>query len=326
MKALVTGGTGFVGSHLVEFLLQEGFDVSVLTRKSSNLKWIEGLNVTIYDCGFFNREGLLEAVKNKDYIFHVAGLVRAKSSDEFYRGNVQTTKNLIETILEASPAIKRLLVVSSFAANGPAKDEKGAKENESPNPITHYGKSKLEEEKLVKQYFNELPITIIRPPAVYGPRDTDIYLVFKAYQSGLMTFVGFDKKLVSLVHVKDLVRGIYFAATSEKSVGETYCIGSDKFYTWEEVAEILKNVFGKKALKIRLPHWFVYLSGAVSQFFSIFKRRPSTFNFEKAKDFVQKYQICDISKAKNELGYKPEITLEEGLKETIEWYKEENWL
>ncbi len=326
LKALVTGGAGFVGSHLTELLLREGFEVSVLTRKSSDIKWFEGLDVKIYDCGFFDGEGLREAVKDKDYVFHVAGVVRAKNSEDFYNGNVQTTKNLIEALLDVNPNLRRLLVVSSFAANGPAENSSGAKEEDTPNPITHYGKSKLEEEKLVRNYMDKLPITIVRPPAVYGPRDTDIYLVFKAYKSGLMTFVGFDKKLVSLVHVKDLVRGIYLAAISEKSIGETYCIGSDKFYTWEEVAEVLKNVFGKKALKIRLPHWLVYVSGAVSQFFSIFKKRPSTFNFEKAKDFVQKYQICDISKAEKELGYKPEISLEEGIKETIDWYREVNWL
>ena len=324
--ALVTGATGFVGSHLVDYLLSKNFKVNVLIRKTSDRKWIEGKDVQIYDSGFFDVKGLKEGVKDVDYVFHVAGLVRAKTSEEFYKGNVATTKNLIEAIIDVNPNIKRLLVVSSFAANGPAKSEQGAKEDEEPKPITHYGKSKLEEEKLVKSYMDKLPITIVRPPAVYGPRDTDIYLIFKSYKSGLMTFVGFDKKLVSLVHVKDLVRGIYLAATSEKSIGETYCIGSSKYYTWEEVAEVMKKVFGKSALKVHLPHSLVYVSGAISQLFSIFKKRPSTFNFEKAKDFVQKYQICDISKAKMDLNYESQISLEDGIKETVDWYKRMKWL
>ncbi len=326
LKALVTGGTGFVGSHLVELLLERGFNVTVLIRKTSNKRWLEGLDVSFAENGFEDKEALKEVVRNVDYVFHVAGIVRAKNSKEFYKGNVETTKNLIEAIIETNNNLRRLLVVSSFAANGPAKSSEGAKEEETPQPITHYGKSKLEEEKLVHEYMEKLPITIVRPPAVYGPRDTDIYLIFKAYNSGLMTFVGFDKKLVSLVHVKDLVSGIYLAATSEVSIGKTYCIGSEKFYTWEEVADILKKVFGKGAFRIRLPHWLVYVAGAVSQFFSIFKSRPSTFNFEKAKDFVSKYQICDISKAKNELGYQPRISLEEGIKETVGWYREMKWL
>jgi dihydroflavonol-4-reductase len=325
-SALVTGATGFVGSHLVEFLLDKGFNVKVLIRKSSDRKWLVGKDVEYIDSGFFDKAGLRNAVKDVDYVFHVAGLVRAKTSEEFYKGNLETTRNLIEAILEVNPNLKRLLVVSSFAANGPAKSESGAKEEEEPNPITHYGKSKLEEERLVKSYMDKLPITIVRPPAVYGPRDTDIYLVFKSYKAGLMTFVGFNKKLVSLVHVKDLVRGIYLAAISEKSVGETYCIGSSKFYTWEEIADVMKQVFGKGAIKLRLPHSLVYISGAVSQFFSIFKKRPSTFNFEKAKDFVQKYQICDVSKAKRDLNYESEISLEEGIKETVDWYKLMKWL
>ena len=325
-SALVTGATGFVGSHLVEYLLSKNFNVKVLVRKSSDRKWLEGKKVQYFDSGFFDKTGLRNAVKDVDFVFHVAGLVRAKTSEEFYKGNVETTKNLIEAILDVNPNLKRLLVVSSFAANGPAKSENGAKEEEEPHPITHYGKSKLEEEKLVKSYMDKLPITIVRPPAVYGPRDTDIFLVFKSYKAGLMTFVGFDKKLVSLVHVKDLVRGIYLAATSEKSIGGIYCIGSSKFYSWEEIAEVMKKVFGKGALKIRLPHSLVYASGAVSQFFSIFKKRPSTFNFEKAKDFVQTYQICNVTKAKKELGYESQISLEDGIKETVDWYKRMKWL
>lgn len=324
--ALVTGASGFVGSHLVDLLLEKNFDVRALVRKTSSLKWLEGKNVEIHDCGFFDEEGLKKAVEGVDYVFHVAGVVRAKTPKEFYKGNVETTQNLINAILDVNPKLKRLLVVSSFAANGPAKDASGAKEDDEPHPISQYGKSKLEEEKLVKKYFDKLPITIVRPPAVYGERETDIYLVFKSFQKGLMTIVGFDEKLVSLVHAVDLVNGIYLAATSDNSIGETYYVGSEKFYTWDEVADAMAKAFGKNAVRIRIPHFLVYVSGAISQFFSYFSKRPATFNFEKAREFVQKYQICDTSKAVKELGYRQNISLESGIKRTVDWYKEMNWL
>ena len=324
--ALVTGASGFVGSHLVDLLLDKGWNVRVLVRKTSSLKWLEGKNIEIYDCGFFDYEELKKAVSGVDYVFHVAGVVRAKTPKQFYRGNVETTKNLINAILEVNTDIKRLLVVSSFAANGPAKDETGAKENDEPHPISQYGKSKLEEEKLVKQYFDKIPITIVRPPAVYGERETDIYIFFKTFKSGLMTMVGFDKKLVSLVHAEDLVNGIFLAATNEKSIGETYYVGSEKFYTWDEIGDATAKAFGKDAFRIRIPHIIVYIIGAIAQFFSLFSKRPATFNFEKAREFVQKYQICDTTKAVKELGYHQNVSLESGIKRTVEWYKEMKWL
>ncbi len=324
--ALVTGASGFVGSHLVDLLLDKGWNVRVLVRKTSSLKWLEGKNIEIHDCGFFDYEELKKAVSGVDYVFHVAGVVRAKTPKQFYRGNVETTKNLINAILEVNTDIKRLLVVSSFAANGPAKDETGAKENDEPHPISQYGKSKLEEEKLVKQYFDKIPITIVRPPAVYGERETDIYIFFKTFKSGLMTMVGFDKKLVSLVHAEDLVNGIFLAATNEKSIGETYYVGSEKFYTWDEIGDATAKAFGKDAFRIRIPHIIVYIIGAIAQFFSLFSKRPATFNFEKAREFVQKYQICDTTKAVKELGYHQNVSLESGIKRTVEWYKEMKWL
>jgi nucleoside-diphosphate-sugar epimerase len=324
--ALVTGASGFVGSHLADLLLEKGFEVRALVRKTSSLKWLEGKNIEIHDCGFFDPEGLREAVKGVDYVFHVAGVVRAKTPKEFYRGNVETTKNLLEAILEVNPNLERLLVVSSFAANGPAKDETGAKEDDEPHPISQYGKSKLEEEKLVKKYYDKLSITIVRPPAVYGERETDIYLFFKTFKSGLMTMVGFDKKLVSLVHAVDLVEGIFLAATNENSKSEIYYVGSEKFYTWDEIGDATAKAFGKDALRIKIPHFIVYIIGAIAQFFSLFSKRPATFNFEKAREFVQKYQICDTSKAVRELGYRQKISLESGIKRTVDWYKEMKWL
>lgn len=326
MVSVVTGGTGFVGSHLVDLLLEKGHTVKCIVRKTSNLRWLEGKPVEIIDSGLYDKEKLKEVLKDTDYLFHVAGVVKAKKWEDYYNGNVTPAKNLLEVLIEVNPQIKRVIVVSSQTVSGPAKDGKPVTEEMEPKPITRYGKSKLEEEKLVLSFKEKLPITIVRPPAVYGERDTEIYLFFKTYKQGLMTKVGFDKKLVSIINVKDLVRGIFMAATSPKAEGEIYFITSKEFYDWDQIGDVTAKAFGKKALKISLPHFLVYGVAVIAEFFSLFSSKAATFNIEKARDFVQRYWICSPEKAKRDFGFVQEISLEEGIKQTIDWYKREKWL
>lgn len=326
LVSVVTGGTGFVGSHLVDLLIAKGHKVKVIARSTSSKKWLEGKDIEIADCGLFDKEKLVQVVKDADYVFHVAGVVKAKEWEYYLKGNVETTKNILDAVSEGNPSIKKVVVVSSFTAAGPSTKEKAVNEDSPLNPITRYGKSKKAQEELVHKYMDKLPITICRPPAVFGERDTEIYLVFRTYLQGLMTMVGFDEKKVSLIHVTDLVNGLYLAAISEKSVGQTYFISSDEFYTWPQVADAIKQATGKNALRLRLPHFLVYTVAVFAEFFSMFSSKAATFNIEKARDFVQPFWTCDISKAKRELGFKQEISLEEGMKRTIDWYKQNKWL
>lgn len=324
--SVVTGATGFVGSHLVDYLIEQGHEVRCIVRKSSDLKWLKNKDVKIFNCGLTDKEELSNVIKDSDYIFHVAGVVKSKTKDGYFKGNVEPTRNILDVCLKDNPQIKRIIIVSSLTACGPSKIGEPCNEKTKENPITTYGQSKFMQEQLSKSYFDKLPITIVRPPAVYGPRDTEIYLVFKTFQKGLMTLVGFNKKELSLVHVSDLVKGIYLAAVNENSIGKTYFISSDEITNWEIVSNILEKTLNKKAIKVRIPHPIVYSIAAIAQFFSIFSKKPATFNLEKAKDFVQEAWTCDISKAKNELGFQPSFSTESGLRQTIEWYKSENWL
>lgn len=324
--SVVTGASGFVGSHMVDYLLSKGHEVRCLIRKTSSTKWLKGKDVKIFNSGLSDKDGIAEAIKDADYIYHIAGIVKSKTHDGYFKGNVEPTRNILDVCLKVNPNIKRILILSSLTACGPTTIGKPVDEKTAENPITTYGESKFMEEQLAKSYFDKLPITIVRPPAVYGPRDTEIYLVFKTFQKGLMILVGFNKKELSLVHVSDLVHGIYLASINEKSKGNTYFISSDEITDWEKVAEILEEVFNKKALKIRLPHAVVYLIAAIAQFFALFSKKPATFNLEKARDFVQEAWTCSISKAKSELDFKPSVSIEAGLRQTIEWYKSEKWL
>ncbi|MGE5848048.1 MAG: NAD-dependent epimerase/dehydratase family protein [Ignavibacteria bacterium] len=323
--SVVTGASGFVGSHLVDLLLKKGHSVKCVTRKTSKLTWLEGKNIQIYDCGLNNKEELRRAFERADYIFHIAGVVKSKYKEGYFKGNVDTTQILLDAALD-NKTLKKFVVVSSLTAAGPAVNGKPVDETTECRPITTYGRSKLAQEELTKSYRDKIPVTICRAPAIYGERDTEILIFFKTFNKGLMTTIGFNTKSLSLLHVKDLVNGLYLSAVSEKSAGETYFISSEKFYTWEEVGHITEKVLGKKPLKIKVPHFAVYSIASIAEFFSIFSSKAATLNIEKAKDITQCDWICDTNKAIKDLGYRQEISLEEGIKSTIGWYREMRWI
>ncbi len=324
--AVVTGGTGFVGSHLVDLLIEKGFTVKCITRKTSNLRWLEGKSVEIYDCGLFDKEKLKIVLKGADYIYHVAGVVKSKKPEGYFTGNVETTKNLLNAAVETESNLKRFVVISSQTATGPSLDGIPVNEETTCRPITTYGKSKVEEEKLAKRYFDKIPITICRAPAVYGERDTEILIYFKTFNKGITTRIGFDKKTVSLIHALDLVDGIYKSSIEDKAKGETYFISSEKFYTWEEIGKVTSHVLNKNPLTIKFPHFLVFTIATFAQFFSFFSNKAATLNIEKARDITQKNWICDTSKAMKDFGYKQNISLEEGIKRTCDWYIKMKWI
>ncbi len=324
--AVVTGANGFVGSHLVDLLLSRQYQVRCITREKSDLKWLTGKDVEIYNCGLFDKEGLRKAIKDAEYIFHVAGVVKSKNAEGYFRGNVDTTKYLLDIATEFSENIKKFVVVSSQTVAGPSLNEKPVVENDKPNPITTYGRSKLAEEELAKNYMDKFPITICRAPAVYGERDTEIFIFFQTFSKGLFTTIGFDRKLISLIHVNDLVRGFLLAAENKIADGQTYFISSEKFYTWEEVGEVTKRVMKKKPLHVKVPHSVVYTLATIAQFFALFSSKPATLNIEKARDITRHAWICSTEKAIKELNYHQEISIEEGIKRTVDWYKEKKWL
>jgi nucleoside-diphosphate-sugar epimerase len=141
-----------------------------------------------------------------------------------------------------------------------------------------------------------------------------------------MTTIGFDKKLISLIYVKDLVKGFMLAAESDKSAGQTYFISSEKYYTWDEIGDITAKVLGKNPLKIKVPHSIVYTIAAVAQIMAMFSSKPATLNIEKSRDLTRNAWICDTGKAIQELNYHQTISIEEGIKRTCEWYKKQGWL
>lgn len=324
--SLVTGSTGFVGSHLVDRLLALNHKTRVILRKESKLKWIDKTKIEIFYCDYEDIECLKKAVNGVDYTFHVAGVIKSKTKDGYYKGNVEVTKNLLQAVAEENKSLEKFVFVSSQAAAGPSADGIPKTEEMECNPVTSYGRSKLLAEKEVKKFENIIPYTIVRPSAVYGPRDPEVLLFFQTLKKGIQPLVGFDEKYVSLVYVDDLIDGILLAAFSGKSTNQTYFISSEKGYSWSEIGDLSSKILGLNLLKLKIPHSVVYLVAAISQFLSHFKKDATILNLEKAREMVQKSWVCSVEKAKNELGYSQKTELEEGIRKTINWYKDAGWL
>ena len=325
-KALVTGANGFVGSHLVEALLKKGYEVVCLVRNKSDLRFLSGLNLE-YKCGdVTDADSLREPLKGVDFIFHVAGITRAKNREEYFKVNASGTKNLVQACFETNPDVKRFIYVSSQTAAGPGKDLHPIDENAKCEPINNYGKSKLEGEKEVLNFQDKLPVTIIRPPAVYGPRDKDILYFFQMINKGIIPSFGLKESYLSLVYVKDLVQGLILAAESKKSSGQIYFLTDGKTYSWSEAFGIVRDSLGVKAIRLRIPKSLLVTFAFFSEAFTRLLGKTPLLHLGRAKELCQRFWLSDISKAKTDLGFLPEYDLEKGALETANWYKENKWL
>ena len=332
MKAYVTGGTGFIGSHLVEQLVDQGYHVTCLIRKTSNLRWLNHLltakspQVELVIGDLHDSDVLAQHVRDADLVFHLAGLTKAPDAATYDRVNAGGTERLIEACLGARTNLDRFVYCSSLAAVGPSCDATPNTEDVTPQPLTDYGSSKLKGEMVVREYADRLPITIIRPPAVYGPRDTDIFLFFQMINRGVMPILGDADKLLSLVHVKDLVAGIYMAAVSERAIGETYFLTDGDIHTWMEIERIIADALEKYTFRVKVPFFLLDFLSIVTEAAAKITRQTPTLNRQKVRDLKQRSWICDSTKAQKELGYRPTYFLEKGIQETADWYQANGWL
>ncbi|RMF59491.1 MAG: NAD-dependent epimerase/dehydratase family protein [Bacteroidetes bacterium] len=323
--AFVTGGTGFVGSHLVEELKRRGYgEVRCLVR--SRLKWLDGLDIVPVEGGLDDEDALREGVRGVDYVYHVAGLTRATAWEAFEEANVRGTLRLLDAVRAVNPNVKRVLVTSSLAAVGEA-DVPVADETTPLRPISQYGKSKALMEERLAPYHADLPLVVVRPPAVYGPREADIFTFFKTVDRGLCPIVGeAHRPDLSLVHVRDLVRGMVDAAEHEATPGQTYFLGSEEHYSWAQIRDATMAALGKKALTVPIPGALVEVVGAVAEGVGRLLGTYPPLNREKAREIRRACKMCAVDKARAHFGYRQTIPLEDGLRETIAWYRSAGWL
>jgi dihydroflavonol-4-reductase len=325
-KTLVTGGTGFVGSHLVERLLEGGKTVRCLVRQSSSLKYLTDPRIEFVYGGLDAATDWDEAFADIDTVYHVAGLTFARKAQDYFTVNHQGTEAIVAAALTHRDRLKKFVHVSSLAAIGPGAKDRPVNEETLPAPITPYGRSKLMGEEVVLAVAELLPVTIVRPPAVYGPRDYAIYELFKSIAKGLSPSIGKYDKQLSLVHVSDLVDGIILAGETGKASGRTYFISSDEVYSYNALVGTLARIFNRRVRSFAIPRSLAYGVAAVAELGSVITRKPPVLNRDKVTELSQACWGCSIERAKGELGYNPRIPIEDGLRETIQWYKTEGWM
>ncbi len=330
MSALVTGATGFIGSHLVPNLLEKGYKVRCLVRGTSALAKLDGLDVELFPGDLSDCRSLGRAVRGVDYVFHLAGLTKTAKSHEFYDVNARGTENLVEAAARENPGIRKFVYLSSHAAAGPSLNGLALTEEKEPHPVSHYGKSKLMGERAVLERSGPMPAVVLRPTAVYGPGDRDLYLFFKAIKKGVFPYWGACR--YSLLYVEDLVQGIIAAAEAPEDAGKVFFLSDGNIYTNEEIAEAIAGAFSDnraekkeklKILKLPMPRLFLLIAATFS---ALAGKDSGIINKDKLREMGFPNWCCDPGRAIREIGFVPKITLKEGAKWTADWYRIHQWL
>lgn len=327
LRALVTGSSGFVGSHLVEALLAAGHKVRVLLRPQSKPAFLQNLPVEQAHAAYDNQRSLKKALQDCDLVFHVGGVTKACTREGFIQGNAQTTANLLQAASALKQQPQRFVLVSSLAAAGPAADRKHPlTEEQPPHPVESYGLSKLSAELVACRFSHHIPLTIVRPPIVYGPRDVDGLALFRILCRGFNPFYGNSRFLISVIHVRDLVQGMLQAALNPAAAGRTYFLTNKDPVTWREYQNTIKQVCSKKALPLYLPRCMPWLVAFFGELKMKLTKKPVLLSRQKVRMGMQRYWNCSGARAARELRFSPRISLEQGLAETETWYRENGWL
>jgi len=324
MKALITGATGFIGSHLAEKLLKKGFQVTCLTRNASSPGWLEGLDIKLVQGDCTDKDSLYNCVNGHDYIFHLSGLIKTSSKNDFYTVNTKGARNIINVIAEKNPDIKRLVYLSSLSAFGPKVNDIIPSEGQKPHPVSDYGNSKLDAEHAILGYSDRIPISILRPSAVYGPRDREVFTLFKLIKRGLLPHWGSGH--TSLVYIDDLIEAIILAVEKNNAIGETYFISDGEIYSNEMITDEIASVLRSRPFKIKVSPGVLQTIGFFSERISKIIGKSTIINRDKIKELMFADWVCDITKAKNNLCFKPRVGIKEGIKWTADWYKIHKWL
>jgi len=327
-RVLVTGASGLVGSHLVELLNQAGdVKIRLLARKTSNLRWVEGIDYQehIGDVTQSPAE-LLPAVEGAEVVYHVAGCTKALHQRTFFEVNARGTENLLLACATLREPPRRFVLVSSAGAAGPSRSDAPLTEDISPRPVTVYGRSKLAAEETARRYMDRLSIAILRPGAIYGPRDYELLPAFKAVKSGLAARLGVSHRRFNMCHVRDVAKAIILAGGVEAAGSEIFLIGGQNTDQSELVSSIAKAMDKRRVWSPPVPKFLIYFAALLSSGVGQITRKPRIFTWGNAPRLLAKNWTMDISKAEKILGYQPDYNLDSGVIDAIDWYRKNDFL
>jgi dihydroflavonol-4-reductase len=331
-RALVTGGTGFVGSNLVADLRARGWQVRCLVRDRQRATSLAALGAELQLGSLQDSRSLVDAAADVDAVFHVAGRVAAIRRQDFFLDNVEGTRAVVRAAAEcAEPPI--VVIVSSLAAGGPSRRGSPRRESEQGVPTSAYGQSKLAAEQAALEFADRVPLSIVRPPVVLGPGDRNGLQLFKSVQMLRLHLVpGFRLMPMSIVHIADLCEGmVQIAARGKRATRDnpstgTYYITSGPAITYGQMGSLAAKALGQRVLVVPTPKLVFRLTGGIGELLGRLRRKPGLINWDKMREAVASGWECSDEKLRTELGYEPPLSMEQRFIDTVAWYREHGWL
>jgi nucleoside-diphosphate-sugar epimerase len=319
---MVTGATGFVGSHLVEALRHRGDDVTALARNSKRAEPLLALGVNVIPGDLHDVAALQRAVVGQDVVYHVAGVVAARSEPEFLRANRGGTENVVAAMEQSG--LSRLVFVSSLAAAGPAPRGAPLSGDEPPRPVTAYGRSKLAAEETIRR--SGLSWSIVRPPIVYGPRDREILKVFRLARLRIAPVFGDGAQELVAVHAADLAAALIAVASSHATTGRTYTACHPEVFTSSEFGVAVAAAMGLRAATFRIPQPVGRAVLSLTEAAAKLARQTTILTRDKANEFFQPAWTGDPGPLTRDTGWRASYDLRRGLTDTYRSYREAGWL
>ncbi len=332
MKVLVTGGSGFIGSTLIDALVRSGHTVRALMRESSSDALLKDVKFEKAIGDIRNYPSLVKACAGVDAVIHLAGLIGAKSRREFFEFNAEGTQNLGRAAADAG-TVKQFVYVSSLAAAGPSHGLIPKAETDPDFPVSAYGESKLRGEIYLDELKDRLNFTVLRPPMVYGPRDRSVFMLFQMISKNWMPILkgntNTGHKYYSSVYVDDLVDAMVLML-SEKGLalpsGERFFICDGQIYTMEKILGLMADTLKVDPIKIKIPLVALNAVGMLADVLARFLPANSVLTRDKFAEIIPDYWICSNDKLQRELGFEPKVHMPVGIQKTAAWYKVNGWL
>jgi nucleoside-diphosphate-sugar epimerase len=328
MTTLVTGGSGFLGSHVVERLARAGRPVRALVRTSSDTRFLKSFpGVELCEGSVDDLASVKRAAAGVSGVIHVAGLVKARSAEEFMRVNRGGTEHLLDAALDNRATIRRFVLVSSLAALRPS-DASGnpVPEDAEPRPVTDYGKSKLAAERAALAKKGDLSLVILRPPAIYGPRDREILAFFKSIKLGILPLLGSTQNKLSMIYGSDCAAACVAALDRDVPSGSAYHVDDGSVHTLEELIVLAEKAMGQKAkFRFHLPRRLVETAALGAELYGRATNQAVMLTRDKLNELFEQW-VCDGSRARRELDWKPEVSFDVGVQRTMAFYREAGWL